>query len=395
MEPQREAYESREFKRQMSPILLVTAASSFAFIATVAAAATWYPFLLAAAYPIAIFAVALGASFRRGGALRVDHQGVWWRGSLVAPRGGIVSLAREGGLVTLRTDSSWRSVQRFYAPNEAAAQSMVAAIGEADERPAVSLRLGSPTARYGTGAYFVILFTLAAWALVPLLVRTVGAHSPWLLAQSAAGFLALALMLVPTHVTLGADGMEIRWLWRSRWVRWLDVASVEVDRRSDALLLKMKRGDTVRISAEAAFAVTDANAADELLKRIEKAINDAAEARPHVVAAALARGDSTTAEWVSRLRALVSCGVSGYRAASVSAEDVEAVLNDKAADPSLRAAAAVAYAPAGGADAVKRAAEAVASTHVRVALDAAVSSDEEGIARALDAIEAERGRSEP
>lgn len=390
MEPQREAYESRDFERQISPILLAMAVA-FALVASTVSAialASWFP--LAIAYPISLFAAFGGSGFRRGGAVRVDHEGVWWRGSLVAPRGGIVSLAREGELVTVRTDSSWRSVQRFYAPNEAAAQSMVAAIGDADERPAVSLRLGSPTARYGTGTYFVIMFTLAAWALVPLLMRTVGAHSPWLLAHSVAGFFALALMLVPTHVTLGADGMELRWLWRTRWVRWLDVASVEVDRRSDALVLTMKRGDTVRISAEAAFAVTDANAADELLKRIEKAILDAAEARPHVVAAALARGDATTPEWVSRLRALVSRGVSGYRAASVSVEDVEAVLNDKSADPALRVAAAVAYAPAGGADAVKHVAEGVASTHVRVALDAAVGSDEEAIATALDAVEAER-----
>lgn len=390
MEPQREAYESREFDRQISPALVwlvvgfAVVASTFAAIAL----PSWFP--LAVAYPISLFA-ALGASgFRRGGAVRVDDKGIWWRGSLVAPRGGIVSLAREGDLVTVRTDSSWRSVQRFYAPDEAAAQSMVAAIGEADERPAVSLRLGSPLARYGVGAYFAMMAVPAAGILTPLGLRAMGARSPLLLALLAAGICSLALMLAPTRVTLGADGMELRWLWRTRWVRWLDVASVAVDRGSDALVLTMKRGDTVRISAEAAFAVTDANAADELLKRIEKAINDAAEARPHVVAAALARGDATTPEWVSRLRALVSRGVSGYRAASVSAEDVEAVLNDKSADPSLRVAAAVAYAPAGGADAVKHVAEGVASTHVRVALDAAVGSDEEAIATALDAVEAER-----
>lgn len=389
MTPSPDVFESDAFQRQLSPVRSAAViASGFVTLGVVAVVySTWFPVLVA--YPLLLILGLAGVRFRRKGRVRVDEQGLWWRGSLAVPRGGIVSVLREADAIAVRTDSSWHPVQRFFFEAPRDADALAVALGSPDERPAVPLRVGSPASSYGTAPFFVSVSVPVLWLFATFILRSAVSAAAFV-ANLAAASLLLALLFAPTRLTLGAEGMEIRWLWRSRWVRWRDVASVEALKGSDAIVLHLKRGADVRLSAEAAFALSDANATEALVARIHNAIEEAAAARPHAVAAALSRGSSTTAEWVARLRGLISREASGYRAASVSADEVAEVLRDHSADPALRVAAAVAYAPAGGVDAVKHTAESVASTRVRVALDAAAGSDDEAIAVALDAVDEER-----
>lgn len=377
-------FESSEVTRQISPLVLVgcTIAGALASFAWLAISPSVLPFMIL--WPLLLITVGVGSTLRRGGTLRVDGEGVRWRGRVVIPHDEIVHVGREGEAVTVRTESFWRSVSRFYAPNESVARELVAALGDPDARPAVTLRLASPTTLRGGGVFAALLAAPVAMLLTPLVTVSLGHSTLWHFALAAIGALSVAFALMPMRVSLGADGIHIQWLTRSRWIRWIDVADAHRLPESDVLVLKLKRGEEVRVPAEEAFALTDADASEDLLARIKRAMQAAHEARGHAVATALARGDETTRDWVARLRSLFKGDTTGYRSAAVSVDEVADALRDRGADESLRIAAAIAYSPAGGAEVVRKEAETVASTHVRVVLDAAADGDEEAIERAVE-----------
>ncbi len=378
-------FESRDVTRQISPLVLVgtTVAGALASLFSLTVYPTILP--LAVLWPLLLITVGVGSTLRRGGTLRVDSKGVWWRGALSVPRDEIIHVSRDGDTVAVRTESLWRSVSRFYAPNESVASELVAALGSADDRPAVTLKLSSPATIHGGIAYAAALLGPVAMLLLPVVTFSLRLVAPWHIALSALGALCIALLLVPMRVSLGADGVLVQWMSRSRWIRWADVEDVrQASKTSDVLVLKLRRGEEVRIPAEEAFALTDADASEDLLARMKRAMSEAHTARSHAVMTALARRDETAAEWVARLRSLLNRETIGYRAAPITAEEVAEALRDRGADEALRIAAAIAYAPAGGAEAVRKEAETVASTRVRVVLDAAVADDEEAIARAVD-----------
>ena len=259
MTPAPEAFESDAFQRQISPAHRA-AAVAWAFVLLGAAAvafSTWLPLFVA--YPLLLIFGLSGAGFRRKGSLRVDARGLWWRGSLAAPREAIVSVLREADALAVRTDSSWRPVQRFFFETKRDADALAVALGSPDERPAVPLRVGSPASSYGAGPFFAGVSAPTFWLLITLLVRST-MSAPAFVASVAASSLLLALLFAPTRLTLGVEGMEVRWLWRTRWIRWRDVASVEALEGSDAVVLHLRSGAAVRVPAEAAFALSDANA---------------------------------------------------------------------------------------------------------------------------------------
>jgi hypothetical protein len=86
----------------------------------------------------------------------------------------------------------------------------------------------------------------------------------------------------------------------------------------------------------------------------------------------LARGSRGVGEWVAQIRALCATQGTGYRGSALSQERLLRVVEDPAAEPSLRAGAAVALAQAPGEGwrgELRRAADACANPRVRVVLE--------------------------
>lgn len=123
----------------------------------------------------------------------------------------------------------------------------------------------------------------------------------------------------------------------------------------------------------------------------------AAHAGPGVEEGLLRRGDRTSIEWVHSLRRAGSAAAGVYRNAGADGDRMSSLLDDAHAEPSARAAAAVALSACGDPTAPKRlriAAASMANPRLRVALEKVASaSDDAALAEALEAvIEADRLR---
>lgn len=117
----------------------------------------------------------------------------------------------------------------------------------------------------------------------------------------------------------------------------------------------------------------------------DAAVAARAAARAHgtsAVRVALLRGGRDVKTWLADLRAEEQAT---YRAASLSEDDLFALLEDPKASDELRAAAAARLAKL-DAPRLRIASEGVAAPKVRVAVDAALANDEEALAKALDEI---------
>lgn len=202
--------------------------------------------------------------------------------------------------------------------------------------------------------------------------------------------LLLAGML-PTRVSVGIDGVLIRWLWQKRFVPMRQIASVSpVGERE--IMIHLTNGETVTIHATMARSrsLFARQQRDAILARIREAHGHfmvSGSGGPTVdVAALVGRGSRGRGEWLAALRRLRD--VTNYREAVVRDEDLWAVVEDPAAPEDARAGAAIALRAGKGLDAdgkarIRVAAEATASPRLRVALDAASGDSTE---RATDAL---------
>src|SRR6185312_7858970 len=120
-----------------------------------------------------------------------------------------------------------------------------------------------------------------------------------------------------------------------------------------------------------------------LYERVREIVDDRAPAgSPPPV---LARGGKTAREWIASLRALGR--ERSYRAASVDEVELARVVETATMSAEERAAAAVALArDAAGRERVRIAANAVVAPHLRVALDAVASGDDDALESAMEAL---------
>jgi hypothetical protein len=244
------------------------------------------------------------------------------------------------------------------------------------------------------------------YATTGRMVLTIGAM---FLATALSGFLAhwvgpaatlvipfsyvtlLAMVFLPTTVTVGADGVLTRWL---GWRRFHPYDRVdEVAAYGNGVTLVDKSGKSVRIAtAPPRQRPTQLSnlTRDAVRERIDEARRAFAAHTETHAAALVARSGRTTEKWLEALRSLAASA--DYREAAVPREALWRIAEDPAAEATARAGAAVAL--RGKLDDADRArlrvaAESSVSPHVRVALEAAATAEDEAdVAAALERIDA-------
>lgn len=209
---------------------------------------------------------------------------------------------------------------------------------------------------------------------------------------------AFVLLLTPSHVEVGADGVLIKWLGSQRFVSHGDITDVQItsgfgNDRNLHVDVVLTSGETVRIP------VTNrrwddgrtAGLATRILEAREVYRRGGAEAE-----ALLMRGDRPLERWITALRARE---LVGHRDQALPKDRLWRVIEDVAAKPIERAAAAVALGRGLGEsdrERLARAARAAVAPKLRVVLESVADAEDDVLAEQLASLERakrkERGR---
>lgn len=239
--------------------------------------------------------------------------------------------------------------------------------------------------------------------LRPAFGREIVAWMPWI---DEARALLDAAGLSPTHkpatysfffdmhVTVGADGVLVRWPLLRRRVFLGHDRIDDVRWRDDRIVLVLTDGDRYEINTGPK--ASDAQRA--LLERLLEARKAYVAPDAAVQLGALARNARTAHAWVTELRAMTATG-GQYRSASLPADALYRIAVDPTEKEEHRIGAALALRPMlddDGRERLRVAAGSSASPRVRVVLSAAADEeDDETIAAAIDPRDALQGRAKP
>jgi hypothetical protein len=382
-------------------ILTVAAGLPAAFGAVLAAAAkpsatglgvalAW----LGLGFALYVWSRGLGAAERAAHAY-ADARGLFLNGALALAseqiRGGWVEPRRPGAPPVVRVEA-WRG--RSYG----------LVVRDLEQGRQLLRVLGVDPTR-ASGHYWTLARPLSeprAFARAATLVALVLALGV-VAGQMAAAALALAVVTLlvvyvgasaPTRVTVGADGVLLRWLGTLRFVPWACVTSIEafdgiivLALEGGAWLSLRSPGDHERYQPERAA----------MVERMRVAWRAHASARPDEETARLVRrAGGRTQEWVRAMRGIVRAE-EGYRTGSMPLERLWRVVEDSRADRAARTGAALALAPTldeSGRQRLRAAAFSCAEPRLRIALttaatDAGARGREDDLAATLDALEAE------
>jgi hypothetical protein len=212
--------------------------------------------------------------------------------------------------------------------------------------------------------------------------------------------LAFAIVgLVPSRITVGADGVEVRWFGRRRFVRHKDIVNATQytagwgNSRYTGVALWLESGEELRIPVGQARRLHGSDDRTRMiLERIDEAAAEADREHAELDAALLARGDRDVGEWVRALRSLGAGANATMRTAPIEADRLWRIVEDPGAAPVARAAAAAALTADPAAESRRRlrvVAEQTAAPRLRVAIDAAAAHDQDALRDALAELEAE------
>ena len=284
--------------------------------------------------------------------------------------GGWLEDAHDGPTVVVATRAGDVIAAKLAEGKQDEAWGLLSAAG-IDHR-AVAMTVGRTTA--GTRGCASGCLLASALIAVPIL-----ALSMWALAFYGklatyalviAGLFVLAFVLAlraldTTRVTVGRDGVTVTRSWRSRFLPYARLDHVVLAGRELALF---------GTEGEVQIMCQNDAAAQALRDRIEAARGPAGDGGAGVAdARMLARAGRSAAAWREHLASLLE-GVSRYRARSLERADLWVVLEDAAASPELRVAAAVALSAGADADERRRmrvASDSCALRPLRIALEQA------------------------
>ena len=206
----------------------------------------------------------------------------------------------------------------------------------------------------------------------------VGLKSPVVCFFVVAALAYLPIVADRVRVTVGADGLRVRpVLGRARFVPFASLDTTSVG--DGTLALHLRDGATVTLRA-----IRDARALAHIEEQV--ALHGGRELDP----GPLARAGRTTRAWISDLRA-VSEGSASFRSLAIPRDSLWNAVEDAAAPPSARAAAAVALRDALSDDErarLRAVARTCAAPHLRVALEHCASPTPTApIAAALDRLD--------
>jgi hypothetical protein len=322
--------------------------------------------------------------------IRISAEGVRIDGELL-PRGIIAEgwyQPRASGSTMRLFDKRKRIIFEARVSTEEQAQMMLRALGlDASQRRA-EFRTVSPLAvrqQTGIGA--------GALAVAVMLLSKHFAHAagPWPFVTVLLSFLLLALL--PAKVTVGLDGVLVKWLWQKRFIPMSDIVTIHAEGPT-RIRLELTGGRVEIISTASAKQRSRTGVfterRDMILARIREAWQTHRARGPGAdVATIVARGTRSLEEWKKALATLESADA-GYRQAALREEDLWRVVEDPRASEDARAAAALLLRKGldePGKARVRVAAEATASPKLRVALEASISDDDAAALAALDEVE--------
>ena len=201
------------------------------------------------------------------------------------------------------------------------------------------------------------------------------------------GFMIIAMMtvmLMPTKLSVGADGIVLRWFFRDRFIGYGDVARMERYEKGFGRSRHVGLTLTLRSGEEVLIPTGQAKWSDERLAIIQERMRQAMEAFRTGDAAAdaalLRRGARGASEWVAALLAIGAGANADMRTAPLPRERLFRIVESPVASIGERAAAAVALGSELDAETRGRlrvAADASASPKLRIALHAAASGASE------------------
>jgi hypothetical protein len=210
--------------------------------------------------------------------------------------------------------------------------------------------------------------------------------------QAAVSFLARGPLFffafLPRTITVGVDGVMISWLFFPRFIPFGAIENAAID--GGTVSLTLRQGEVVKFDLKMMRLPDNIESNTLSARALFKRVTDARalfEERRSGVAAAelLARRGRASSDWLQGVRALT--GDHAYRGVTISREDLWRIAEDPARDVEVRVGAAAAL--RGALDEAERLrladlAKATVLPRVRIALDAAVSGEDEEMERALE-----------
>jgi hypothetical protein len=327
--------------------------------------------------------------------IRISAEGVRSDGELL-PR----SLVADGwyqprarGSTIRLFDKRKRIIFEARVSTEEQAQEMLRALGLDASQKRAEFRTVSPLAvRQQTGIGAGAL----AMAVMLLSRHFLHAAGPWPFISILAAF--TCFVLIPAKVTVGVDGVLVKWLWQNRFIPMSEIVTIHAEGPT-RIRLELAGGRVEIISTASAKQRSRGGVfterRDMILARIREAWQTHRARGPGAdVAALVARGTRSLEEWKKALATLESADA-GYRQAALREEDLWRVVEDPRASEDARAAAALLLRKsldAPGKARVRVAAEATASPKLRVALEASISDDDAAALAALDEVEVKARR---
>lgn len=234
-----------------------------------------------------------------------------------------------------------------------------------------------------------------------MILHSEGPVLVWVLLLLGSLLLSMLLMM-QTRVLVGADGIELRWLWQKRFLAFREIARVVTYEngwalsKSSGVKVVLESGESVRLAIINQRKLHD-NAL-MLRERIDEARSAYRAGGTETAAALLGRERRGVAQWITSLRALGAGANADMRTAPIPRERLFRVVEDPALDPTSRAAAAVALGTElddDGRARLRAAAKATVEPKLRFAIEKAAdaSAVEDGaIEAALAELEAEEAR---
>lgn len=245
----------------------------------------------------------------------------------------------------------------------------------------------------GVAIWLVAFFVLAP-VLAPLM-------KGWFIALGPGGLLAMVLGLIvylnlPGWIHLGTDGVLIDWRGDRQYVPFADIEDAPpysedvMGKKMIGVALALRSGASIKVPVgEDQFGAD--KRVEELSTRIRAALDAYRRCTTEDDAASLEPGSRSTAAWLARLRGFGEGANAGPREAPIPVDRLWRIVEDPHATPPVRAGAAVALArslDAEGKHRLRVVASDTAAPHLRIALDAAASDDDDAVSAALNEVQA-------
>jgi hypothetical protein len=195
------------------------------------------------------------------------------------------------------------------------------------------------------GAFTVLATIVARGNMETFLILMVPSSLFW------GAIIAWLIGYVRGRLTIGADGLTTRWLWRERFIAFREVAAVIGRRRLlshgiEDTLVERRSGRTMRLRTVEAPNTEEERGGESraMLGHLSAAFHQSARVLDGRVdlPSLVERGSRSAREWLSSIDALVRGGGSRYRVAAVSPEMLTRVATDPSASIESRVGAAAA-----------------------------------------------------